>query len=91
MPAIPLPGQYIAAVIAEVVAPPNRMLACTEAPDTFDAAVASGIMGTMEVKPMTSNQLMGLVLLYAGGFSGEPAAHRLPKEVKQNVDKENKK
>ena len=40
MPSIPMPGQYVAAVIAEVVAPPNRMLACTKAPDTFDAIEA---------------------------------------------------
>ena len=42
MPAIPLPGQYVAAVIAVLVAPANRLLACVKAPDTFDADAASG-------------------------------------------------
>ena len=59
MPAIPLPGQYVAAVIAEVVAPCNRMLACTKAPETFDAYAASGMLQTHEVIPMTTQQLMG--------------------------------
>ena len=81
MPALPLPGQYVAAVIAEVVAPPNRMLACTKAPDTFDAAAASGITETHEVKPMHYTQMMALVLAYSGGYGGEPPPHKLPEEV----------
>ncbi len=89
MPAIPLPGQYVAAVIAEVVAPSNRMLACTKAPETFDAAAASGIMETHEVRPMPFQQLMALVLAYSGGFAKEPRAHKLPKEVKEAVKKAN--
>ncbi len=91
MPAIPLPGQYVAAVIAEIVSPSNRMLACTKAPDTFDAAAASGIMETHQIKPMPFQQLMGLTLAYSGGYAGEPAAHRLPAEVKQMVKQANKK
>lgn len=91
MPAIPLPGQYVASVISEVVAPPNRMLACIKAPDTFDAVAASGIMGTHEVKPMSSQQLMGLVLVYSGGFTGEPPGQRLPPEVKEVIKKANEK
>ena len=89
MPAIPLPGQYVAAVIAEVVAPCNRMVACTKAPDTFDAAEASGILSTHEVKDMSVQQLMALVLAYSGGFPEEPAAHRLPKELGTQIQAEN--
>lgn len=85
MPAIPLPGQYVAAVIAEVVAPVNRLIACTKAPDTFDALAASGLTGTYEVKPMTSQQLMGLVIAYSGNYNREPMAHRLPGEVKEQM------
>ena len=89
MPAIPLPGQYVAALIATVVAPCNRMLACTKAPDTFDADKASGISSTHEVKDMSVQQLMALVLAYSGGFAGEPAPHRLPHEVTEAVRREN--
>ena len=85
MPAVPLPGHYIAALIAEVVAPCNRMMACYKAPDTFDADLASGVMGTHEVKPMSREQLMALTLLYSGGFAEEPAAHRLPRDVAQQM------
>ncbi len=91
MPAIPLPGQYVAAVIAEVVSPCNRLLACTKAPETFDAAAASGIMETHEVKPMPFQQMMALVIAYSGGFAKEPRAHKLPKEVKETVKKANQK
>ena len=88
MPAIPMPGQYCAAVIAEVVSPPNRFRACTKAPDTFDAIAASGLLSTHEVKPMTVQQLMALVIVYSAGFTGEPNAHRLPKEVREPMRKE---
>ncbi len=91
MPAIPLPGQYVAALIAEVVAPANRLLACTKAPDTFDADEASGILGTHVVKDMSVQQLMALVLAYSGGYPGEPAAHRLPKDVKETIKRANEK
>lgn len=89
MPAIPLPGHYVAAVIAEVVHPCNRMLACVKAPDTFDATDASGLFGTHEVKDMSPQQMMSLVLAYSGDQTKEPAAHRLPKEVGDAVAAEN--
>ena len=91
MPAIPLPGQYVAALIAEVVAPPNRMIACMKSPDTFDGAVATGIEESFEVKPMEFQQLMALVIAYSGGYGGEPSQTKLPKDVKEIVRKENEK
>lgn len=91
MPAIPLPGQYVAALIAEIVAPCNRFLACTKVPDTFDAEAASGLMRTHEVKEMTREQMMGLVLAYSGGVTKEPAAQKLPPDVKEAMKKENAK
>ena len=91
MPAVPLPGQYVAAVISEVVAPCNRMIACVKSPDTFDAAMASGFMGSPEVKDMTPQQLMALVLAYSGGFPGEPPQGRLGAEVVNAVHQENTK
>ena len=91
MPAIPLPGQYVAAVIATIVSPVNRLLACVKAPDTFDAYLASGIEQTHEVKEMPWQQLQGLVIAYSGNYPGEPPAHRLPKDVKKVMQKENEK
>ena len=85
MPAIPLPGQYVAALIAEVVAPCNYILAAKQAPDTFDATDASGLLGPMEVKTMEYPQMMALVLAYAGDFTKEPSDHKLPKEVANKV------
>lgn len=89
MPAIPLPGQYTAALISEIVAPANRLLACTKAPDTFDAEAASGMMETSTVKDMGIQQLMSIVIAYSGDYTKEPAAHVLPAEIKQHMKKEN--
>ena len=91
MPAIPLPGHYVAALIAEVVAPVNRMLACTKAPDTFDAVIASGLDQTHEVKEMSVQQLMALVIAYSGDLKKEPQAHKLPKSTRKVVAEENQK
>lgn len=89
MPAIPLPGQYVAALIAEVVAPCNYMLAAVKAPDTFDALDASGLLKTSEVRTMEVQQLMSLVLAYAGGYGDEPKDHMLPTAVTEAVSEAN--
>lgn len=89
MPAIPLPGQYVAAVIAEVVAPCNWMVAAVKAPDTFDATDASGLLGDSEVKPLEYQQMMALILAYGGGSEREPA-DKLPVAVSEKVKEANK-
>ena len=96
MPAIPLPGQYAAALIAEVVSPCNYMVACVKAPDTFDATDASGLLGPMEVKNMEYQQMMALVIAYAGGYGDQPNDLKLPRVVAEkmgeaNTDKRTKK
>jgi hypothetical protein len=92
MPPTPLPGQYVAAVIATVVAPCNRIIACMKAPDTFDALDASGLISHAgeEVKVMTPQQLISLTMAYAGGYKGEPISERLPKQVAETVMLANK-
>lgn len=89
MPAVPLPGQYVAALIAEVVAPCNYMIAAVKCPDTFDATDASGLLGGMEVRTMEYQQLMALVLAYAGGYGDEPHGHMLPRELADKVSEAN--
>lgn len=89
MPAVPLPGQYVAALIAEVVSPCNYMIAAVKAPDTFDATDASGLTGGSEVRTMEYQQLMALVLAYAGGYGDEPAGHMLPSTVEEAVKEAN--
>lgn len=90
MPPVPMPGQYAAALIAEIVSPCNRMLACIKAPDTFDAVDSSGLLGTSEIRDMTPQQLMGLVIAYSGGIAREPAQHRLPASVGDKIAEANK-
>ena len=85
MPAIPLPGQYVAAVIATCVSPINRLVATMKAPDTFDAADASGLMKTSEVREMTKQQMIALVMYYSSGARGEPVSQQLPQEYEDSV------
>lgn len=91
MPPVPLPGQYAAALIATVIAPANRIVACFKCPDTFDAASASGLQETVEVKPMRPEQMVALVMAYSGGYAAEPPNDELDTEVVELVRNESKK
>ena len=92
MPPVPLPGQYVAAVIATVVSPCNRMVACMKAPDTFDAFDASGLLGGEkkdEPDKMKFQQLISLVIAYSAGYRGEPQIERLDDSIRDLVESEN--
>jgi len=91
MPAVPLPGQYAAAVIAILVSPANRIVACMKVPETFDAVTASGLHQDFEVRPMRPEQMIALVLAYSGGLGGEPQSERLPIEISNIMKKESAK
>lgn len=65
LPAQPLPAQYVAAVISYVVSPANRLVAAMRAPETFDGVAASGLLGGQEVEPVTSEQMVSLVIAYS--------------------------
>ena len=67
LPAEPLPGQYVAAVIATLVAPCNRLVAAQRAPETYDAVSASGLVESAEVLPMPPTQMVALVMAYSSG------------------------
>jgi len=67
LPAEPLPGQYVAAVISTLIHPVNRHVAAIRAPETYDAVAASGLVGSSEIVPMTPQQMVGLVMAYSGG------------------------
>lgn len=88
LPSVPLPGHYVAAVIAICVAPANRIMAAQKAPETFDAIAASGIAETFVVRPMQREQMIALVMAYSGGFGGEPPRLGLPPEVTETALKE---
>lgn len=90
MPAVPLPGQYVAALICEVVSPGNWALASMKAPETFDAFDATGLLKQTEVKKMEYQQMLALVMAYAGGYNGEPAANLVDKEIVKQVSDANR-
>jgi hypothetical protein len=90
MPPTALPGQYVAATIAILVAPQNRIVAAMKAPDTFDALAASGLNQESEIIPMEREQMISLVMAYSGGFGGEPMPV-LDETVIEMVQKEAKK
>ena len=65
IPAVPLPGQYVAALICKLVAPANRLTAAIRAPRTFEAENAAGVTGPVAVKETTPEQMMSLVLYFS--------------------------
>ena len=90
MPAVPLPGQYVAALIAEVVAPCNYLIASVKAPDTFDAFDASGLTKDAEVRTMEREQMMALVIAYAGGYGDEPDRDKLDPSIADQMSQANR-
>jgi hypothetical protein len=89
LPAIPLPGQYVAALISEVVSPCNYLVAAIKAPDTFDATDATGLMKEVEIRTMEPQQMMALVIAYAGDYTREPPGEVLPQQVSVKVQEAN--
>ena len=62
LPATPLPGHFVAATIATLVSPANRVMAALKAPRTFDAQSASGLTGPVEILDTPPEQMISLVL-----------------------------
>lgn len=65
IPAVPLPGHYVAAVIATLVHPVNRIVAALNAPRTFDAIDASGLVGEVRITDTSVEQMLSLVSVYS--------------------------
>ena len=81
IPAGPMPGHYVAAVIARLVQPCNWLVACHRVPETYNATGASGAALICEIRPMDVKQLMSLVLVYAArdrAVQGPPGKLELP-------------
>lgn len=75
LPAQSLPAQYVAAVIATIVSPANLIVAAHAAPESYDATGAANVEQTFQVTPVRSEQMLSLIMLYAGGFGSEPNAN----------------
>lgn len=67
LPRTRLPGQYVAALIVEVVKPCNIVVACWSAPDTFDASAASGEFAEFHIAAMPPEQILSLAMRMLGG------------------------
>ena len=74
LPAQPLPAQFVAAIIATMVSPANWIVAANRAPQSYDALDASGIQGSHEVRNVSAEQMVSLVLLYGGSYKDEPTS-----------------
>lgn len=84
LPSEPLPGQYVAAVIAQLVAPANRLVAAYRAPECFDAISASGLIAATEVRPMGPEQMVSLVVAYSSGVFTDVST-RWPRAIEDEV------
>lgn len=85
LPAVPLPGAFVAASICKNIAPCNRLLAAASAPESFDAMSASGILGA-SVKTITSKeQMYALVIYMSSADYGALSSFRLNDEIEDAV------
>ncbi len=85
LPAVPLPGAYVAAVICKLVAPCNRILAAASAPESFDAMSAVGLVSE-SVKVITSKeQMYALVVYFSSAEFGALETFRLDEETETAV------
>lgn len=67
LPAVPLPGNYVAALICKLVAPCNRLQAAIRAPRSFDAVTASGLTGPIQIHDTSRETMIALVTAYSSG------------------------
>jgi hypothetical protein len=88
LPAMALPGQYVAAVIACIVSPANLLVAAVRAPDAFDGVKASGIEGDFKIEPMPAEQMISLVTAYASAEFREPIGLSIPRSISDEAVKE---
>ncbi len=70
LPPTPLPGAYVAAVICKLVAPCNRMVAASSAPESFDAMSASGLTEEPQDVITTQQQMYALVIYFSSAEYG---------------------
>lgn len=85
LPAISLPGCYIAAVICKLVSPCNRLLAALSAPESFDSMSASGIVDSSEIIVTTKQQMMALVVYFSSADFAALSSWRMNEDIAQAV------
>ena len=88
IPAVALPGCYVAACIVCLVAPPSRLVAAMRAPETFDAQAASGLSGPVEIIATGYEQMQALVIAYSREIEALPIGSDLSPEVVALVQKQ---
>lgn len=66
IPAGPLPAEYVAAIIAKVVHPSNRLAAANRAPEAYEASRASGLKEPVKIEMVPRETMVSLVTLYTG-------------------------
>lgn len=76
LPAVPMPAEYVAAVIYVLVAPVNRMVAASRAPEAYDAVKASGLAAPVEIEAVRQETMMSLVQAYSSGYLTDPGTGR---------------
>lgn len=70
LPAIPLPGAFVAACICKVVQPCNRLLAAASAPESFDAMSAAGLTAESQKIITSKEQMYALVVYFSSAEYG---------------------
>lgn len=85
LPAIPLPGAFVAATICKYVAPCNRLVAAASAPESYDALSSSGINQEPLEIITTKQQMYSLVIYFSSAEFGALENAKIDAAVEQAV------
>lgn len=85
LPAVPLPGAFIAACICKLIAPCNRLVAAASAPESFDVLSAAGIAQESVKIITTKEQMYALVVYFSSADFGALDGFRLDPVIENAV------
>ncbi len=85
LPAVPLPGAFIAACICKIIAPCNRLVAASSAPESFDVMSAAGIARESVQVITTREQMLALVVYFTSADFDSLAGFPLQVEIENAV------
>lgn len=85
LPAVPLPGAFVAAVICKLCASCNRLVACMSAPESFDVMSAAGISANSVEIITTREQMMALVVYFSSADFTALQGFHLQGDVEEEI------
>lgn len=89
LPAIPLPGAFVAATICKLIPAHNRILAAVNAPENFDVRSAAGLDSAAVQELTPTWQMIALVTYFSSAEFGALESFALDAASQALVDAQN--